>query len=185
MLIGRRSLIEGGAFFQVRRVIQMKIQSFVIVSFQATINSSNYDAQIVFYIPDVLVISMASSFVYGLHMHFKLVTVRLWSVFQPVSYFQMRCLFSAVTYFNLSMKQCGAFSRQKFFEVRPLLMETQKSTYIKRFLRVLVAKGRFIYHKKTHDNTTWHNKTVSIKHGTLYIVLLTQYLWRYIFAKET
>ena len=66
-------------YLRKRRVIHMKFEKFVIVSFQITANNNHYD--IVLYIPKLLVVCLASTFAYLLHMHFTLVTVRLWSGF--------------------------------------------------------------------------------------------------------
>ena len=58
----------------------MQFENFVIVSLQITVNNNNYDI-LVLYIPELLINCTVLVYIYLLHMHFILVTVRLWTSF--------------------------------------------------------------------------------------------------------
>ena len=58
----------------------MQFENFVIFSFQITVNNNHYDI-LVLYIPELLINCTVPVYIYLLHMHFILVTVRLWTSF--------------------------------------------------------------------------------------------------------
>ena len=58
----------------------MQLENFVIVSFQITVNDNHHDI-LVLYIPELLINCTVPVFSYLLHMHFILVTVRIWTNF--------------------------------------------------------------------------------------------------------